>query len=111
MTHCLVTGGLGFIGSHLVDRLLELGYQVTVIDDLSSGKMENLKQHENNPNLKIVIKNICDNSIGNLFENVSVVFHVAALPRVQYSIKYPEKTNMVNVNGTLNILELAIKME
>ncbi len=106
---CLVTGGAGFIGSHLVDRLLRLGYEVVVIDDLSSGKKKNLTHHRNNPNLKLVIKNICDNNIKNLFENVTVIFHLAAIPRVQFSIKFPEKTNKVNATGTLNILELARK--
>ena len=106
---CLVTGGAGFIGSHLVDGLLQLGYEVIVIDDFSSGKKENLEQHKNNPNLKIFTKNICDKDIGELFKDVSVVFHVAAIPRVQFSIKFPEKTNEVNIDGTLNVLEAARK--
>ena len=106
---CLVTGGAGFIGSHLVDRLLELGYKVIVVDDLSSGKEENLKHHKNNPNLKIFIKDICDKDIKKLFKGVSVVFHLAAIPRVQFSIKYPQETDRVNIQGTLNILEAARK--
>lgn len=106
---CLVTGGAGFIGSHLVDRLLELGHEVIVIDDFSSGKKENLEQHKDNLNLKIFTKNICDKDIEDLFKNVSVVFHVAAIPRVQFSIEFPKKTNEVNISGTLNILEAARK--
>jgi len=105
----LVTGGAGFIGSHLVDRLLELGYEVIVIDDFSSGKKENLEHHKNNPNLKIFAKNICDKEIEDLFRDVSIVFHVAAIPRVQFSIEFPEKTNKANIDGTLNVLELAKK--
>lgn len=105
----LVTGGAGFIGSHLVDRLLELGYEVIVIDDFSSGKKENLEHHKNNPNLQIFAKNICDKEIEDLFKDVSIVFHVAAIPRVQFSIQFPEKTNKVNIDGTLNILECAKK--
>jgi len=105
----LVTGGAGFIGSHLVDRLLKLGHEVIVIDDFSSGKKENLEHHKNNSNLKIFAKNICDKNIEDLFKNVLVVFHVAAIPRVQFSIEFPEKTNEVNVTGILNILELAKK--
>ncbi|KKP29791.1 MAG: putative UDP-glucose 4-epimerase, partial [Parcubacteria group bacterium GW2011_GWA2_31_28] len=73
----LVTGGAGFIGSHLVDRLLKLGHEVIVIDDFSSGKKENLEHHKNNSNLKIFAKNICDKNIEDLFKNVLVVFHVA----------------------------------
>ena len=105
----LVTGGAGFIGSHLVDRLLELGYEVIVIDDFSSGKKENLVNHKENPNLRIFEKNICDKDIIGLFEGVSIVFHVAAIPRVQFSIEFPEKTNTANINGTLNILEAVRK--
>lgn len=108
-TKCLVTGGAGFIGSHLVDKLLELGYEVRVIDDFSSGKQENLEHHKANPNLKIFNRSICDRNIGDLFKDISVVFHVAALPRVQFSIDFPEKTNEVNINGTLNVLEMAKK--
>ena len=106
---CMVTGGAGFIGSHLVDKLLDFEYEVAVIDDFSSGKKENLEHHKNNPNLKIFGKNICDKNIENLFEDVSVIFHVAAIPRVQFSIEFPEKTNEVNIKGTLNVLEAAKK--
>jgi len=104
-----ITGGAGFIGSHLVDRLLELGNEVSVIDDFSSGKKENLEQHKHNPSLKIFARNICAKDISNLFKDVAVVFHLAAIPRVQYSIKFPEKTHAVNINGTLNVLEAAKK--
>jgi UDP-glucose 4-epimerase len=105
----IVTGGAGFIGSHLVDRLLELGNEVIVIDDFSLGKKENLDHQKNNSNLKIHNKSICDKDIQDLFEGVDVVFHVAAIPRVQYSIKYPKETNKVNVYGTLNVLEACRK--
>ncbi len=108
-TKCIVTGGAGFIGSHLVDRLLQLGYKVIVIDDFSSGKKENLESHKNNPDLKIFNKSILDEDLENLFENVSIVFHLAAIPSVQFSIKFPKKTNNVNILGTLNILETAKK--
>lgn len=106
---CLVTGGAGFIGSHLVDRLLQLGHEVIVIDDFSSGKKENLAQHKDNACLTIVTKSICDKDIGTWFRGVAVVFHVAAIPRVQFSIQFPEKTNTVNIDGTLNVLETAKK--
>ena len=103
---CLVTGGAGFIGSHLVDELLKQDNQVIVIDDLSSGKESNLPE---NNNLEFYNKNICDEDIGSLFKNVDVVFHLAAIPRVQYSIKYPKETNKANIEGTLNILECCRK--
>jgi nucleoside-diphosphate-sugar epimerase len=101
----IVTGGAGFIGSHITNRLLEEGYKVTVVDDLSSGKKENLPEHES---LKIVKKSICDD-MSLEFEGVEVVFHLAALPQVQFSIENPKETHEVNVNGTLNILEHARK--
>ena len=105
----LVTGGCGFIGSHLVDKLLEQGKEVIVIDDLSSGKRENLEHQKDNSNLKIYEKNICDKDILGLFEGVELVYHVAAIPRVQYSIEYPEETNKANIYGTLNVLEMCRK--
>ena len=104
----LVTGGAGFIGSHLVDRLLNLGHEVIVIDNLSSGKRENIRHHEGNGRFVFYEKDICDN-IDEFFEGVEVVFHVAAIPRVQYSIQYPVKTNDSNINGTLNVLEACKK--
>jgi nucleoside-diphosphate-sugar epimerase len=107
-TKALVTGGAGFIGSHLVDRLIELGYQVVVIDDFSLGKTENLAQHKNNPLLKIYKKSICED-LSSVFkkEKFDTVFHVAAKPSVQYSIDHPVESNDTNINGTLNILNLS----
>ncbi len=108
-TKYLVTGGAGFIGSHIVDRLLEEGNEVLVLDDFSSGNEKNLNHQKDNPNLKIFKKNICDKDISEFFKEVSVVFHLAAIPNVQFSIEFPEKTNEVNINGTLNLLEIAKK--
>lgn len=99
----IVTGGAGFIGSNLVDALLKRGDEVIVIDDFSNGKEENLQEHDN---LKIYKKSILDKSINGFFKDVDIVFHLAALPRVQFSIKYPVLTHDVNVNGTLNLLNL-----
>ena len=109
MTNVLITGGTGFIGSHLVDRLLEQGDTVIVIDDFSSGKEKNLAHHRGNPRLKVHNKSICDEDILDLFKEVEVVYHVAAMPRVQYSIEHPQKTNEVNIHGTLNVLEMCRK--
>ncbi len=108
---CLVTGGAGFIGSHVVDRLLDLGNKVVVIDDFSSGKMENLKHNINNRNLEIVTKSICDSDIDILFEDISIVFHLAAQSRIQYSITYTKETNYTNIFGTLNVLEACKKAD
>lgn len=97
---CLVTGGAGFIGSHLTARLLKDGYNVTVIDDLSEGRWENLPKH---PNLIKIEASILDN-VAKFVEGRDVIFHLAALPRVQRSIKHPRETHYVNVDGTLNLL-------
>lgn len=99
----LVTGGAGFIGSHLVDELIERKHQVIVIDNLSTGKKENI-----NPKAQFFKKDIRNlKDILPLFKGMDFVFHLAALPRVQYSIENPVETYDNNVNGTLNVLEAA----
>ena len=104
----LVTGGAGFIGSHLVDRLLDLGHEVVVIDDFSLGKNKNIIQHKNNPRLITYTKSICGN-LSKIFEKESfdLVFHLAAIPRVQYSIDHPIESHKTNIDGTLNLLSLS----
>jgi len=104
----IVTGGAGFIGSHLVDRLVSEGYEVIVVDDLSGGKESNLAQHEDNSKVTLVKKDIRDD-LTSEFEGVDVVFHLAALPRVQFSIDNPQLTDEVNAGGTLCLLEHARK--
>ncbi len=98
--NCLVTGGAGFIGSHLVRRLLKDGNRVVVIDDLTEGKLENLPK---NKNLVFYKKSILDD-VSQHFKGVDSVFHLAALSRLEYSIKNPKTSNRVNVEGTLNVL-------
>jgi len=97
----IVTGGAGFIGSNLVDALVEKGYEVHVIDDLSAGKKEHV-----NAQVTLHVVDIRDlERIKPIFEGGSYVFHFAALPRVQYSIEHPVETSDVNIIGTLNVLE------
>lgn len=96
----VITGGAGFIGSHIVDAYLEKGYDVHIIDNLSGGKMERVSKDANFH--KVDIRNIDD--IRPIIKGAEYVFHTAALPRVQYSIENPIETNDVNVNGTLNVL-------
>lgn len=103
---CLVTGGCGFIGSHLVERLLKDGNQVVVIDDLSTGKLKNLPK--GNSNLKFCNLSINDN-IDKCFKGVDKVFHLAAKTRPQESIKDPSLYNYVNIEGTLNVLNNCVK--
>lgn len=99
----IVTGGAGFVGSHLVDHLINKGHHVTIIDNLSTGKPGNL-----NPHAIFYLEDVRDyDRIENLFQNVDLVFHLAALARIQPSLIDPRNTINVNVGGTLNVLELA----
>ena len=96
----VVTGGAGFIGSNLADALIERGWEVHIIDNLSGGKKENI-----NPKADFHQVDIIDlEKIKPIFNGAEYVFHLAALPRVQYSIEHPDETNLVNVQGTLNVL-------
>lgn len=96
----VVTGGAGFIGSHLADALVERGFDTHIIDDLSAGKMENVNKkavfHKED------IRNF--EAIKKIIEGAKYVFHTAAKPRVQVSIQNPRETHDINVNGTLNVL-------
>ena len=107
MIKTIVTGGCGFIGSHIVDRLIEMNCQVLVIDDLSASENEKFYFNEKAEYHKI---DICEkDKIDSLFENVDYVFHLAAESRIQPAIKNPSRAYNVNVIGTLNILELSRK--
>ena len=98
----LVTGGAGFIGSHLVDELIKEGHKVVVIDNLASGKKENL-----NPKIKFYKIDICNPKIFNIFkkEKPDFVFHFAAHIEGRESIKNPISDAKVNILGSLNVLE------
>jgi len=98
--NALVTGGAGFIGSHLVERLLKEGCRVTVIDDLSEGKWENLPK---SPKLSKHKVSILDD-VSKFVKGQDVIFHLAALPRLKRSLDNPRETHKVNVDGTLNLL-------
>jgi len=101
----LVTGGAGFIGSHVVDALITRGDTVTVLDDLSSGKLENLKGHEGNPAFRFIRGDIRNaKAVGKALVDADAVIHEAAIVSVPLSVKNPELTHSVNVEGTLNLL-------
>ena len=106
----LVTGGTGFIGSHLVDHLLTLGKKVTVLDDGSTGSFENLSHHKNNPDLKIVNGSIIDSKkISNIFKDIDKCFHTAAALGVENIVKNPIQALQVNLVGSENIFNVAAK--
>ena len=100
---CVVTGGCGFIGSHLVGRLVELGHEVTVLDDMSTGERSN-----HNREADLVIGSVADlAAVLTATEEAEVVFHTAAWARVERSVTDPIGTHDVNVTGTLNVLRAA----
>ncbi len=104
----LVTGGCGFIGSHIVDRLLAEGHEVIVIDNCSTGRLENLAHHKDEKRLSIVQEDICNyDKIAPLFAGVDWVFHMAALADIVPSIQRPEDYFHSNVDGTFSVLQAA----
>ena len=106
---CLVTGGAGFIGSNLVDRLLEEGHEVKVLDNLSTGNLDNLKNVKNK--IKFIQIDIFKDSIElfEAFKNIDWVFHLAGIADIVPSIKEPKKYLNSNVIGTFNVLEASRK--
>lgn len=108
MPHALITGGAGFIGSHLTDYLLERDYQVTIIDDLSTGRLKNIQQHENNPDCRIVIEDMRNELTTDRFvSECDVIFHLAAAVGVQKIIEQPINTIETNIGGTEVLLKTA----
>jgi nucleoside-diphosphate-sugar epimerase len=99
----LITGGAGFIGSNLVEEFLKRGDEVTVIDNLKTGDIRNIKPFldkinfvNDSINNLVVMKKIC--------ENIDYIFHLAAIPSVPFSLSAPSETNEANITGTLNVL-------
>jgi len=105
----LVSGGAGFIGSHLVDRLLVDGFEVVVLDNLYGGRVENVKQHIGKRGFRFVRGDVRDSIVvKELVRGVGAVFHLAALVSVPESFEDPVLTNDVNVGGTLNLLRVCV---
>lgn len=111
----LVTGGAGFIGSNLVDRLIAEGHEVDVIDDLSSGRLANLAAARAEPGAGFSFHqmDVCDPTVAELIERrrPEVVFHLAAQIDVRVSVADPVRDARINVLGTLNVLEGARRAE
>ena len=106
----LVTGGSGFIGSHLTTALLNRGDSVVVLDDLSTGNVENLESLASNPNLEIVSGSILDSAlVDSLVANVDHVLHLAAVVGVFNIVNNPLKSLETNISGTENVLSACAK--
>jgi len=105
----VVTGGAGFIGSHMVDRLVKEGFEVTVIDNLANGRLDNIEHHKGK--VSFINVDIGDYAIelDSYFENVHYVFHYAALADIVPSINEPIKYHKANVDGTIRVLEASKK--
>ena len=106
----LITGGAGFIGSHLSDHLLRQGHDVTIIDDLSTGSMENIREAKENGRFQYCIGTIFDKPLlAELIDDAEVVFHLAAAVGVLNIVESPVRTIEINVGGSELVLELAAK--
>ncbi len=101
----IVTGGAGFIGSHLAGEVARQGYRVIIVDDLSTGKVENIKGLLEEGRVEFVQASVTDLPLlKELFQGVDLVFHLAAIPSVPRSIENPLRSHEVNTTGTLNAL-------
>jgi UDP-glucose 4-epimerase len=101
----VVTGGAGFIGSNLAEELANRGTEVIILDDLATGKVENITDLPKSAQVRFVKGSVTDQELlTDIFNDVDCVFHQAAIPSVQRSVENPLITNEVNVNGTLNVL-------
>jgi UDP-glucose 4-epimerase len=106
----LVTGGAGFIGSNLVDALMEQGHEVTVIDNLSVGKASNIEHHLESDCFHFVNDSILNvSALERLVRQVDLIYHLAAVVGVKYVVEDPLNAIITNVRGTENVLELAFK--
>ena len=105
MKKVVVTGGAGFIGSHLAEELAKRGYHVIILDDLSTGRMENIKGLVETEKAQFVQGSVTDLVLlHKLFEGIDYVFHQAAIPSVPRSIEDPLASHEANITGTLNVL-------
>ena len=106
----LITGGAGFIGSHLAERLLAEGNHVHVIDNLSTGRLDNIASFKDNPNFKLTIDSVLNrDALKKLISKVDQVYHLAAAVGVKYIIENPLLSLKTNIVGTDNVLEYANK--
>lgn len=105
----LITGGAGFIGSHIANELIE-DNEVTIIDNLSTGNIKNLKYPEHD-NLNFINEDICKADLDELSQGIDYIFHLAAMASVPLSVENPIKCNEINLNATVKLLESAVKQD
>jgi len=108
--HVLITGGAGFIGSHLSEKLLSEGHEVAIIDDLSTGSNANINHLKQNPHFRYVIDSIMERAVlAELVDDCDIVYHLAAAVGVQLIVHSPVRTMHTNIRGTELVLEAAAK--
>lgn len=106
----LITGGAGFIGSHLAERLVSDGHTVTALDDLSTGQLTNLKSLTGNNSFSFIEGTILDRElVGSLVANADMVFHLAAAVGVKLIMDEPSRSILTNVTGTENVLHACLE--
>jgi len=106
----LITGGAGFIGSHLAERLLEEGHQVAILDDLSTGRLENIEHLAGHPRFSATIGSVLDEAVlGPLVDECDTIFHLAAALGVKFVVDRPIHTMHTNVHGTETVLRHAAR--
>lgn len=104
----LITGGAGFVGSHLTEELLQRGFEVKVLDTLSTGKLENIEHFKGHPLFQCIVGSVLDQGILKpIVEWTDVIFHLAGAVGVKYIMKHSIEALQTNVNGTENVLKLA----
>src|SRR5207253_11525 len=109
---CLLTGGAGFIGSHLAEELLARGDEVCVIDDLSTGTVDNIKHLKGQVGFRYVLDTVLNRQVmAELVDEADLVFHLAAAVGVRLIVESPVRTIETNIKGTEVVLELAAKKE
>lgn len=109
MKSAIVTGGMGFIGSHLAEKLLADGITVRIIDNLATGRRQNINSFKDNPRLSISEVDIAQADLDSLFKETDTVFHLAGLADIVPSIQKPLDYCQTNITGTLRVLEAARK--
>jgi nucleoside-diphosphate-sugar epimerase len=109
ISRALVTGGAGFIGSHIVDELIARGIETYVIDNLSTGTIDNLAQHRASELLHLIVGDVRETEMLLQDVNIDVVFHEAAIASVPKSVSHPMLVHDVNVNMTLQLLNYCLK--